>query len=125
MRLLVKRELTAKRELPAQTHIDGTKNQITDFLFFCFSFEGSEHDGTLSIPRAPGGAEVYFVGWLASNTHLLGCAGDNHPHISLEGLRFGPSRSCSVTLSRGILSSKGMIAYVVLNYVSRVIYSCP
>ena len=54
----------------------------------CFSFGASEHDGVFSFPAAPGGAGAYLFRWLASRKHLLGCPGDNHPLISLEGLRF-------------------------------------
>ena len=88
-----------------------------------FSFGASDHDGVFSFPAALGGAEAYLFRWLASTTHLLGCSGDNHPLISLKGFRFGPSRTCSVALSRSILSSGGIVAYVVLDYVSRAVYS--
>ena len=47
--------------------------------------------GVFSFPAALGGAEAYLFRWLANNTHLLGCSVGNHPLISLEGLRFGPS----------------------------------
>ena len=70
------------------------------------------------------------MGWLASNKHLLGYmyAGDHddHLHISLapEGLCFGLIITCPVTLSRSILSSGGVVAYIILNYyVSCVFYS--
>ena len=114
------RELPPKRNLLARTQFAGTQNKVTDF-----SFGASDHDGVLSFPAALGGAEAYLFRWLASNTHLLGCSGpgDNHPLISLEGLRFGPSKTCSVDLSRSTLSPGGIAAYVVLDYVSRAVYS--
>ena len=129
--------MPAERELPARTRIAGrtriaartqfaggtqfagTKNQVAEF----FSFGASDHDGVFSFPAALGGAEAYSFRWLTSTKHLLGCSGENHPRISLEGLRFGPSRTCSVALSRSILSSRGivLVAYVVLDYVSRAV----
>ena len=105
------RGLPPKRNLLARTQFAGTKTKVTEF----FSFWASDHDGVFSFPAALGGAEAYLFRWLASNMHLLGCAGII---ISLEGLRFGPSRTCSVTLSRSILSSGGLVAYVALDYVS-------
>ena len=113
------RGLPPRRDLLARTQFAGTKNKVTEF----FSFGASDHDGVFSFPAALGGAEAYLFSWLANNTHLLGCSGDNHPLISLEGLRFGPSRTCSVTLSRSILSSGGIVAYNVLDYVIRTVYS--
>ena len=113
------RELPPKRNLLARTQFAGTKNQVTEF----FEGEGSGHDGAFPFPAALGGAAAYLFRWLASNTHCLGCSGDNHPLISLEGLRFGPSRTCPVPLYRSILSSGGIVAFVVLDYVSRAVYS--
>ena len=100
------RALPPKRNLLARTQFAGTLENQSDRVF---SFGASDHDGVFSFPAALGGAEAYLFRWLASNTHLLGCSGDNHPLISLEGLRFGPSKNCSVTLSRSILSSGGDI----------------
>ena len=60
-----------KRNLLARTQFAGTKNKVTEF----FSFGASDHDGVFSFPAALGGAEAYLFRWLASNMHLLGCAG--------------------------------------------------
>ena len=104
------RKLPPKRNLLARTQFAGTKNKVTEF----FSFGASDHDGVFSFPAALGGAEAYLFRWLVSSMHLIECSGDNHPLISLEGLRIGPSRTCSVALSRSILSSGGIVAYAVL-----------
>ena len=122
-RIAGRTRISAQTQFAGRTQLAGTKSQVAE----CFSFGASDHDGVFSFPAALGGAELeaYLFRWLASNTHLLGCSGDNHPCISLEGLRFGPSRTCSMTLSRSILSSGGIhvVTYVVLDYVSQAVYS--
>ena len=65
------RGLPPKRNLLARTQFAGTKTKVTEF----FSFWASDHDGVFSFPAALGGAEAYLFRWLASNMHLLGCAG--------------------------------------------------
>ena len=102
-------ELPAKRNLLAQTQFAGTKNKVTEF--FSFGASDIDHDDVFSIPAALGGAEAYLVRWLASNRHLLGCSGDNHPLISLEGLRFGPSISptCALVASFGRRAQAGRV----------------
>ena len=120
--LLVKHILLGKQVLKHVLLVLKTKS--TEFC----SFGASEHDGAFPFPTAPGGAETYLFRWLASmhsNKHILGCSGDHHPLIALEWLRFGPSRTCYVAISRSVLSFGGIVANVALNYdiVSRVVYS--
>ena len=91
----------------ARTQFAGNKNQVAEW----FSFGACDHDGGFSFPAALGGAEAYLFrwrGWLVTRTFLdVQVIIDNH---------------CSVALSRGILSSGGIVAYVVLDYVSRTVY---
>ena len=112
------RGLPPKRNLLARTQFAGTKNKVTEF----FSFWASDHDGVFSFPAALGGAEAYLFRWLASNMHLFGCAGIIARSSHSKG--FGLDRAePAVTISRSILSSGGIVAYVFLDYVSRAVYS--